>query len=133
MVSLFSPLIPGLIMQVTWVSRSGDSCSVMFLLLVSVWSLLVNIKVSDSSTLLARWSHWILGAGLPVAEQLNVTFLFLSLGSLVVAYTWVLTWDTPEENKSLLLTIIKTWRGEWWSYLALWDKSGAALILRGKH
>lgn len=85
--------------------HSGCTRRVMLLLLVNVWSLFVTVAVCVCSVMVTSGekSHWMVGAGLPVAEQLNTTST--SLG----ACTSVFTSDIPSQRK-------KTGHFEGWSH-----------------
>lgn len=114
--SCLCPLIPAFNRQSTAPSQSGDGLRVMWLLLVNVWSSFSTILFFGLSEVTpVAVSHWMVGAGLPVAEQPNNTSM--SSGPLLwICGTSVFTLDMPWQR--IKTVILRTSDPVTWNFVA---------------
>lgn len=94
--SILSPIMSRFSKQFTCPSQSGGIRRVMLLLVVNVWSLFFAVVVCGccGPPASAEMSQYMVGAGLPVAEQLNkISLSSSSCPSMVTCVVW--TSDIP--------------------------------------
>lgn len=149
--SSLSPIIPSFSTQSTDPLHTEGTCSLILLLLVNVLSSFFTVVVSGW---FKRWAsegvtHLMVGAGLPVAEQLISTSTSSSSSpSSSLGSTCVLTSEIPswrEENSwslrrlellypKLLMTdlMLSEIKSVFSLYLAQWDKSASFVTPQGK-